>query len=97
MDGLDSRALSYFEDLVDSKVALRRGCRANAVCLICFQYVKGPSVGFGIDGHGVDSKFPACTYDSDGDLATVGDEKTFEHSVRVLPGKESSIPIDGGR
>ena len=45
------------------------------------QHMRGRDICLGIDGHGLDTHFPAGGHDPAGNFATVGNQDTFKHEV----------------
>ena len=73
------------EQLVDHEVGLRGRRTAQGVGLVGDLDVQSVTVGIGVDRHGKDALVAAGARDSDGDLATVGDEDLRHgHRARLL-------------
>ena len=57
----------------DIEIALLRGWRPDAKCLLGEGHMRRVCIGIGINGHRRNPEPPRCAHDADGDLAAVGD------------------------
>ena len=79
MDRLGARAFRGGEDLHRVQIALARGSRAQAHCLVALLDVQGALVGVGVHGDGAGSERARRAGHAAGDLTAVGDEQLVEH------------------
>jgi hypothetical protein len=73
MNGLGPGPLGNFNELIDSKVAVTGGRRADMIGLISIANVGGVAVGVGVNGNGFDAQFMAGANDTQGNFSPIGD------------------------
>jgi hypothetical protein len=74
MDGICPAFTSNINDLIAAQVGIARRRGSEQIRLICESNMHGLTVGFREDSYRLDTKFPASALDTDGDLASVGDQ-----------------------
>src|SRR3546814_6570478 len=80
VDRVRAGASSGFEDEVGTQVGLRGAVAPQAYGGVCLLHERHLGVGVGVDDDGLDAEVAAGAQDAAGDLATVGDEQSRDHS-----------------
>ena len=91
VNGGSARQLGGTDDRRDVQVRQRAGCRANADAFVGQTQVHQFAVGGGVHGHRLDTQLLAGTQDTQGDLATVGDQDFFQLLHCRLPGHQTMV------
>ena len=79
MNGLDVPHLRCTDYLIDLQIALNRLRRSNAVGFVSQFQIGAASVGLAVNGHRLDTQFPAGTDDPQGDLPPVRYQDSLVH------------------
>jgi hypothetical protein len=90
VDAVGAALLDGVEDGLGVQVALGRRLAAEGVRLVGHSDVQGFAVELGVDGDGGDAHLAAGPYDTDGDLAAVGDEDLLQHKGPFDSGEGTS-------
>src|SRR5690606_22298986 len=80
MHRLGAGRLAGRDDLLDRQVTVARRGRPDMDGLVGHLHMQRLAVGIGIDSDGTDAEALCGLDDPAGDLATIGDEETFEHA-----------------
>ena len=83
MDCVCAGLLRGIDDLLDYEVRLGRGARADVYGRIGVTHVERVTVGVRVDGDGLDAEFAASALDAQCDLATIGEQYSFQHAART--------------
>ncbi|MGY4312229.1 hypothetical protein ACVWW1_001532 [Bradyrhizobium sp. JR3.5] len=81
MHGLRAGLAAGVDDLVDQKIALGRGRRADQHGVVGHLDMQRVAVGLGVDGNRLNPHTARSLDDPAGDLAAVGDQDSFEHAL----------------
>jgi hypothetical protein len=96
MNGLHITDFSRADDSVDLQVALHRLSRSDTPCLVRQFQIMSATIGFTVNGNGLNAQFPAGPDNSKGNLASVRDQNSLKHGVlssktNKLAGSSSGI------
>ena len=75
------------DDLVDHRIALARGWRADQISLVCDPHVQRSRIGLRIDRDHPHAEAFRGARDAHGDLATIGDQDRTEHRKVLAQGR----------
>ena len=82
VDGIRISYLSRSQNLRYQEITLQAGRRTDTDVVVGKPDVQGIAIRLTVDGNGLNSKFPTCADDSEGDLPPVSNQNFLEHHLR---------------
>jgi hypothetical protein len=79
---IDAMPAGGLENTINSEIAFARGRRSDMSGFISQANMKSLSIGVRVHGDAADAELAKCTYQTDCDLAAIGDEDLAKQSAR---------------